>query len=517
MYKVMIADDEMLVCKSLEKTIHENYRNISILPFASNGIELITNVEKNLPDIIAVDINMPGMNGLDAVDIILKKYPKIKIIVVTAYSRFDYAHKALTLGASDYLLKPIKAKDFLSTLQKILDQIDQERKEATNQNDLQRFFDNYQNAVENEFFTELLLGEIREESLKKYMEFLPHPLYGAYILSVRPVKTADGISRQSIYENFLQDLKKICTCCGRTRKNILILCVLSPLSVVENLQKNWLINTLNCVISQRPYFHQLCIGASSFKFAAQSFPEGVRESHIAIPASPGVCFDIPTVKKTRLPSHEDILEQLLTAASQEQYETITDKLQNIILQSEASGESIQIIKLYTLNLTRCIIRELPIKKSTSPTCIFFSWMYWEKILFPQNCQDLSKEISDLFEHLQGSNEAANRYNRHMVNSLHYISQHYAEDLSLENVADENHLSVFYLSRLFKQELNHTFLEILTDLRLSIALELLFTTNCSAQEISEKCGYLNTTYFYKLFKKRIGITIGEMRNLISMLP
>ncbi len=75
------------------------------------------------------------------------------------------------------------------------------------------------------------------------------------------------------------------------------------------------------------------------------------------------------------------------------------------------------------------------------------------------------------------------------------------------------ISPFYLSRLLKQELNETFVEILTKVRIGQALILLQDPQKTIRQIGEEVGYGNTTYFYKVFKKQTGMTVGEVRRML----
>ena len=72
------------------------------------------------------------------------------------------------------------------------------------------------------------------------------------------------------------------------------------------------------------------------------------------------------------------------------------------------------------------------------------------------------------------------------------------------------ISPYYLSHIFKDKTGRTFIEYLTEVRINYARELCLDQSLSIKDISERCGYLNTTYFYKVFKKIVGSTIGEYR-------
>ncbi len=93
----------------------------------------------------------------------------------------------------------------------------------------------------------------------------------------------------------------------------------------------------------------------------------------------------------------------------------------------------------------------------------------------------------------------------------YITAHYTQDISLEEVAELLDFSPFYLSKLFKSTVGTSFIDYLTELRLNAAKDLLLHSQSSAKEIGEAVGYPNSNYFNKLFKKKTGFTPIEYRN------
>jgi two-component system, response regulator YesN len=101
-------------------------------------------------------------------------------------------------------------------------------------------------------------------------------------------------------------------------------------------------------------------------------------------------------------------------------------------------------------------------------------------------------------------------NDYVEYAVRYIDAHFREDLSLDLVAAKIGISSFYLSRLMKQIQNVAFVEYLTEVRMRQARELALHTELPIAEIAVKCGYSNVTYFYKVFKKTTGKTIGAFR-------
>lgn len=102
--KVLIADDHPLVRHGI-KTFLETQDDIYIVGEAENGREAIEICEKHLPDVVLMDVRMPGLNGIEATNHILKKRPNIKVIILTSFIDKELIENSLKAGASSYLLK----------------------------------------------------------------------------------------------------------------------------------------------------------------------------------------------------------------------------------------------------------------------------------------------------------------------------------------------------------------------------------------------------------------------------
>ena len=105
---LLIADDENLELKVLEKTVKKHFVEELEIFASSNGRKASQICDEVKPDIALLDIEMPGMNGIELAKYIKEKYADCIIIFITAYDRFDYAIEAMHIKAFDYLLKPWK-------------------------------------------------------------------------------------------------------------------------------------------------------------------------------------------------------------------------------------------------------------------------------------------------------------------------------------------------------------------------------------------------------------------------
>ena len=104
---LLVADDEPIVRAFIKKVVKENQLPVATIVEACNGEEAVALAETHMPDLLLLDIRMPGLNGLEAAKQILQKRPTTHVVIVTAYDDFDYVRIALRSGVADYLLKPI--------------------------------------------------------------------------------------------------------------------------------------------------------------------------------------------------------------------------------------------------------------------------------------------------------------------------------------------------------------------------------------------------------------------------
>ncbi len=119
MYNVLIADDETWVIFGLKRMIEKSGLPFRVIGETNDGVTTLEEVEKKKPDVLFSDIRMPGYTGLELLEHIQEKKLDVKVVFVSGYAEFTYAQKALSLGAVDYLLKPIKPDMMTTVLKKL--------------------------------------------------------------------------------------------------------------------------------------------------------------------------------------------------------------------------------------------------------------------------------------------------------------------------------------------------------------------------------------------------------------
>lgn len=106
MYSVLIVDDELAIREGLTALLDWESSGFQIIDTAANAIEAKYKYELYSPDLMIVDIRMPGRDGLELIKELRENDPEMHIIILSGYADFDYAKRALAFGIDNYLLKP---------------------------------------------------------------------------------------------------------------------------------------------------------------------------------------------------------------------------------------------------------------------------------------------------------------------------------------------------------------------------------------------------------------------------
>lgn len=117
MCKIIICDDELTIRNGLKNLIETSGSKLEVAGLASNGFEACNLINDIKPEIVLMDINMPGLNGLEVIKETSSTSPFTKFIIISGYDEFQYAQKAIQLKAFDYLLKPIDKKNLFVVIE----------------------------------------------------------------------------------------------------------------------------------------------------------------------------------------------------------------------------------------------------------------------------------------------------------------------------------------------------------------------------------------------------------------
>lgn len=524
MYRIIVADDEMIECRALEMMLRNDFPELEVVPSVYNGTDLIAGIEKYQPDIAIVDINMPQLNGLDALELIRTRNQQLKIIISSAYSDFEYVKRAMKLGASDYILKPLEKDAFEETLTKVIGALQKEQKKASWEQENQEHLGEMTHAVGTEFLSSLMLGEPDEKSFAIYQCSMNREYNGGVLVCVRRAGTGAGEKRRydrkkedTFLETVLAGMNQYSSCVGKWNKGELYFLMMAGSQISGSDMCRWtedIAGMLQAMLEQHGQ-GQFIIGVSTWKYDGKEMAAGLTESRIAARAqnTPGLYYyEVP--RKNREQSGFEGLEGRCRQWIRDgRIDECLAAIHEVFEQMEEPGAA-ELTRLQTdvLEFILPLYEDIEsgqdyLTRYSKDTKVTFSAL--SECKSREELEHWCRECLTRFSMKAKSGEKKSR--EYIERTLMFMEEHYMEDISLEDVADNSGISSFYLSRLLKQELKQTFVEILTDIRMRQALNLLWDENKTVKEIAEKSGYSNITYFYKVFKKYTGMNIGEIRD------
>ena len=215
MFTLIIADDEKAACKRLELFTKREFPDIEIVDIVNDGYELVRSAAALMPDIAIVDMNMPGMNGIQAIRMLHERKVNTKFIINTAYDEFDYVKQALDMKVDAYLLKPEKKEHFLETIRKVCDSIRREREEADSRNRMNSLLLGIHSVLESDIVYSVLMKEPSEHSMRMYCEINHIQFCGAAVATILPTGFEERLrasEKNSWNEIVHRALDSLCNC-----------------------------------------------------------------------------------------------------------------------------------------------------------------------------------------------------------------------------------------------------------------------------------------------------------------
>lgn len=501
--KLLIVDDEQIEREGLQAILERAFPTLEIMQ-AKNGNHALEVVEAFHPDIILMDIKMPGLNGLETIERISSINPTIKFIMITAYDSFNYARHAIKLGVKDFLLKPSKAIEIVTTVGKVIKQCEEEKRQLAENKVQQEALQKTLSLVETDVVTQLLLDHVHEVQLDMLVEMLDRQTHDEKFVMV--VLLPPGSEH---YYSFIKEKARNTNRCwvGAIYGRQL------PIIVFRDNEKSFRSQAISLVkeirsVTKKDEHDRWFIGIGNVYSSMEDLRQSYQESLIAT-------TDTTISSKYRFYQELSTLHPLRDVHKTKQKE-FYDKLRvgkwddvfiyvlNFINQYENEGLHVLDIQQRVLELlweASRVITEMGVEMKTP----FFSFQ-------AQNCRELRTETSMLLTRMR---EAYIKYRDYQeADTIHaikkYIIEHSHEDISLDMLGRNVGLSPIYISKLFKERLGINYIDFLTECRIEKAKKLMSVTEKSIKEITFEIGYHEPNYFSRVFKKIVGASPMEYK-------
>lgn len=529
MYKVIIVEDEEPIRKIICRLIDWNQLGFELVYEAGDGQEALAYLDDNQVDLIITDISMPFMTGLELCKRVTKIMPSVKMVILTGYNEFEYAQKAINLNVSHYLLKPITANEFRSTLEAIKIEMDEKFANQKNIELLRQQYNESKELLKNKFFMNLVLGYNQPYNLENLEEELSVNIQANYytvgVMTIEDVRETEkefwGKDRpllefaiynvaQELLENINQDIiffgpgNQVCMIFKsedypeEDYLNELTLCLEQIAFYIHKLFH------MQAVIGLSDHHKKLSDLRFAYKDAITALEYKVLEG------SDKIIIKSNIEKKSSFAFHK-IDEQLLKleySIKVGDLETLKKNIEYIFSVIKHENIDINDFRTLLLKMIISIYKAYNDIRSTEEQEEIMEFAIFSKIFEMNDYKEIKNYYIDLCEKL--SNKIRNIREKDEKNyvkeACDYIELNYSNPfLDLEEICKELFLSPGYFSRLFKKTTGITFVDYLTNVRMDKAKYMLANTTKKMYEISRDIGYEDPNYFSYNFKKNVNVT------------
>ncbi|MDQ0201543.1 response regulator transcription factor [Neobacillus ginsengisoli] len=525
MLKILIVDDEVLERKGLAKIITDSIEDVMVIGEAANGRRAIEMALEHRPDIIFMDIKMPGIDGVQAVKEIKKIDPAIRFIMVSAFNTFEYAKEVMQQGVKEYILKPSRKQDILEALERVSFEIEGERKQRDEQQSLRENLNRAVSIAQKEWVSSLLINQVQDITFDEWGQLLGVEITSGYIMlfSLQPKEKSElSASDKLNWYAWLKDalksnVKKQEIMVGpitETQVPVLFLCKKTAEKIHFKSYAGSIIETIHTLIQKQFSHAELRIGVGLPYNHAHELNKSYHEAVLAL-------------QKLQLTPKQKFLFGVKLGAAEI---TPADKsgileMEKKLLDAVRMGDVTQVMFLFDSFINgQATIKNIDphfVKKSFDELFVLLSRMLHD-LGVPYERKpviDESETMASILEtgkvHLMSIVQQVQTWrNNHAKGMLHkakeYIENHYAESITLELVAEYVELSPFYFSKLFKDRFGMTFIDYLTEIRIKHAKAQMEDQAKSLKEICFSIGYNDPNYFSRVFKKLTGLSPTEYR-------
>jgi two-component system response regulator YesN len=523
---LLVEDEEAIKQKLMNNVSWIDYGFDPVLG-ASNGLEALAVLEQNSIDIMVTDVQMPKMNGIELIKEIKKRNYQLKIVVISGFAEFEYAQESIKLNVSDYLLKPFASRKLLELVLRLKEQLELERAEKSELQDLRESLHKNLEALREKFFMNLLNHNLASADMVAELEFLGLKKLESGTYQVTVVEIPEGLLREISEEEkyllnlqFLNQVKQLlkdsiyhCYIINQLRNQVTVIFSGPDQDLLIRLEEY--LTQLQIALKQ-----PIIIGVGGKYSGLNDLSVSYREACLALQCryihGPNRVFSIsdlnldnPFYHKQFYYLHKNRLFDDLRVGAQE---AIINDIKSFIQELRSSNltpESSRIITSNLILLTYTTLNEL----GYNPTEVFgLSFSPLTEVNRTESLDELEVFLVGFFEKINAYvGEKRISVNQSLVDEIRrHIEDNYAQDISLSDMANRYKISPGYLSLLFTERTGKNFIEYLTERRIKKAQELLKHTDMKIYEIACAVGYNDSYYFSSCFKKLVGMTPSEYR-------
>ena len=526
--KIVLADDETIQRTVLQQIIQKLSPQTQTI-LCSDGKEALDAVCSEMPDLLITDIRMPVMDGMELIRYVSDQFPRIRIVLISAYSEFEYAQAAIRCGVAEYLLKPFRLQDVSDILSRTEQYLERQssllRKTSLYENMLAEslkqerqtllaaLLDGRKNIksldgdialqLKNSGFAAVLrwkirlttissdtaypqyLSENQQEILLDHIHtFFPDSFYVFLTQGLDPCECRLALLLSSYTEE--QCCRQLSALCHAAANDSLVfhagLSALHP----------FLANSLSLARQQA----EEMLSFSFYQPLQPSFYCWKDLNH---------CLELPMLSLSGI--ENDLRTSAKNAAPASKFNELLSPLKKEL--EKPPLRSPVKVRHRISSMIVSIIRDLDGMISAEE----YDTLLTEAYHSYHSCDSLDCLFSISLSLLERTTAYFSQESgQHDVTEdiITYIKKHLDEDLSLQQLAEKVHFSANYLSAQIKSKTGLSYISYVTGLRTDMACRLLTETDLKVLEIARRCGYRDSSYFNRIFCRKCGISPEQYR-------
>lgn len=505
--KIVVVEDEIRIREGISRLLGKLKQGYEMEGEAENGQEGLELIRRVKPDVVITDIKMPKMDGLEMLKTMYREGIQAKAIVLSAYSEFEYARKAMSMGVTEYLLKPVTFGDFSQALMHVQQQIGKESLQPEGMGSLEQVFQG------------ILSGTLKpDDSIKDYMS-------RKYGISDTEPMIQICIYLGSMYEEKAEQVRKKLDAMMNQREDFSY-CILHAVyeksllavayqykdyhelerwlqyQILQNKKSIGVSVSIGWILSEN--YTQLKKGFDTlFPYMDWNISLG---DDVIISYPKITCVqNVPCTYPVEL---ETELKVALCSDDMNKVESCMERFHRLF-QNGALYNPKEIKESYVRFLWAVIniAKEVGILDYQALN----QQEMLEIIMNSKKQLELQKVSENLLDKIKPSHKTeSGDVNLTVKRAKSMIHEFYQRGITLDEIALKLDITPEYLSSQFHRETGQTFSSYIREYRMSKAKELLIGTQMKLYEIAEKVGYSDAKYFSRMFREYTGQLPAEYR-------
>jgi two-component system response regulator YesN len=510
-YRVFFVEDEIVTREGIRDKVDWRGHGFEFCGEAPDGEIALPLLQTIRPDVLITDIKMPFMDGLQLARIVHERMPATKIVILSGHDEFEYAQEAITLGVTEYLLKPVTVQDLHRTLRQVAAALDHERAAQANMERLRSQVEETRASLRQRLLLDLVVGAVSSaRAIEQAEEVGIDLLAQAYLVMVVKIELNDP-ALPFDYPLYARACDALAGLVGQDSDVFLIKKDLEEVVLILKGESHEALVSKHALIRGRIEQQasrlacRLAVGSGAPKRRitdiCASFVEALASLQSAAHHN-GNGNGNGLAKAELLKINKSAVESYLKCGVREDLDEFFDTF------IWPLGETV---------LESAIVRHYILMDVLLTTAKFVSELGGnsDQVIPDLDLIEDIRTIEQIRHQVQAillaalafrDSKAVSQYTAMVQQAVSYIDSHYADaDLSLPAVASQANLSPSYFCTVFSQEMGRTFKEYLTEIRIQRARELLRTTPLKSFEIAERVGYGDPHYFSYVFRKHTGLS------------